>query len=229
MHIQSHRIWKMNEPITFKNLRIPDERCSVEFRYRIRRDILRYYEEQEDELGIPIDVLINSALWTEAFERRDIANGKPIHDDRIKMINVMPTEHSKDRSGSNWRYCVVGNIKTEYTDANGVVRHGCRCFPGGRKVYLSNRLWVSDGEVTVMGLNRFKSKYELDRVPLDIIENIRCRRIYKPRVLELMNDHETKDMWWGNSAADRRKAERYVSVCLQVSNLWRSIVLFKEP
>lgn len=66
----------------------------------------------------------------------------------------------------NWRYCVAANIVNKRIDDDGIERNGTIVFPPGRKVYLSKRLWRSPNEVTVMGLNRFKSKYVLERIPL---------------------------------------------------------------
>ena len=123
----------------------------------------------------------------------------------------------------NWRYCIIANIKRQYSDGINPVQYGCNYFPGGRKVYLSNRLWITDNEVTVMGLNRFKSRYVLKKVSLKILENIRCKRVYKPRVLELMNDTETKDMWRGNAAKDQKLAEYFASQCSSVRHFWNTI------
>ncbi len=66
------------------------------------------------------------------------------------------------------KYCVVGNIVMEHLVENGVLRYGTASFPGGRKVYISRRLW-SNG-VVVIGLNRYKSRYATETVPLAWIE-----------------------------------------------------------
>ena len=61
------------------------------------------------------------------------------------------------------KYCVIGNIVMEHLDENGVLRYGTASFPGGRKVYISRRLW--DNGVAVIGLNRHKSRYATETVP----------------------------------------------------------------
>ncbi|MDO5325573.1 MAG: hypothetical protein Q4G00_02515 [Clostridia bacterium] len=108
------------------------------------------------------------------------------------------------------KYCVVGNIVTERLDENGEIRHGIASFPGGRKVYISKRIW--DKGVVVCGLNRFKSKYVLETVPLACIENIRAARTFKPHVLELMADPEFKNFWWLYIKEDQVETEEYVQI-----------------
>ncbi len=112
------------------------------------------------------------------------------------------------------KYCVVGNIVTERLDENGEIRHGTVSFPGGRKVYISKRLW--DDGVLVFGLNRFKDKYILERIPLACIENIRASRTFKPHVLELMADIEFKDLWWLYKKDDKAETEEFVQILNRV-------------
>ena len=109
------------------------------------------------------------------------------------------------------KYCVIGNIIMEHPDENGVIRYGTASFPGGRKVYISRRLW--EDSVTVMGLNRFKSRYALERIPLAWIENIRFSKTFEPRVLELMtNTDEFPDMWWLYKEEDKTGAMEYAQL-----------------
>ncbi len=109
------------------------------------------------------------------------------------------------------KYCVIGNIVMEHPDENGVIRYGTASFPGGRKVYISRRLW--EDSVTVMGLNRFKSRYALERIPLAWIENIRFSKTFEPRVLELMtNTDEFPDMWWLYKEEDKTGAMEYAQL-----------------
>ena len=116
------------------------------------------------------------------------------------------------------KYCVVGNIVMEHLDENGITRYGTVPFPGGRKVYISRRLW-EDEEVTVTGLNRFKSKYILEKIPLAWIENIRFSKTFDPRVLELMeNNIEHRDMWWLYKEEDKKGAEEYAQILQRVKD-----------
>ena len=111
------------------------------------------------------------------------------------------------------KYCVIGNIVKEHIDEERIVRYGTLPFPGGRKVYISTRFWDDVGEVTVMGLNRFKSKYILERVPLNLIENIRASKTFDLRVLKLMqNDFEYRDMWFLYKEEDRIRSEQYAQM-----------------
>ena len=111
------------------------------------------------------------------------------------------------------KYCVIGNIVKEHVDNAGILRYGTRSFPGGRKVYISRRLWGDVGEVTVMGLNRYKNRYSFERVPLNLIDNIRSTRTFEQGVVKLMqNDTEYEDMWFLYKEEDKVKAEEYVRI-----------------
>ncbi len=125
---------------------------------------------------------------------------------------------SGDKKSGMLKYCVVGNIAKKHVDENGVTRYGTAAFPGGRKVYISRRLW-GDETVTVMGLNRFLNKYTRECVPLALIENIRFSKTFKKRVLELMAyDTEYHDMWWSYKEEDRNGAEEYARILQRVKD-----------
>lgn len=115
------------------------------------------------------------------------------------------------------KYCVVGNIVKEHLVENGVLRYGTASFPGGRKVYISRRLW-SNG-VVVIGLNRYKSRYATETVPLAWIENIRFSKVFNPEVLEIMtNTDELPDMWWLYKNADKVGAAEYAQILNRVKS-----------
>ncbi len=116
---------------------------------------------------------------------------------------------------NKWRYAVVGNIKKTRIDGNGVLRYGTSTFKGNTKVYLSGRLWDerlpgdNKKEIAVLGLCRGR-KYYVDSVSVDLIENVRLTRVYKPKVLEIMSNFEFADCWWGNTQAERNDASAFV-------------------
>ena len=113
------------------------------------------------------------------------------------------------------KYCVIGNIVMAQQNDEGKTLYGTASFPGGRKVYISRRLWGD--EVTVMGLNRFKSRYVTERVPLALIENIRFSKTFDPKVLELMiNTDEFPDMWWRYKDEDKTGAAEYAEILKRV-------------
>lgn len=113
------------------------------------------------------------------------------------------------------KYCVIGNIVMEHPDKDGIIRYGTASFPGGRKVYISRRLWGD--KVVVLGLNRYKSRYAMENVPLAWIENIRLSRTFDPQVLDLMsNTGEFPDMWWLYKEADRIGATEYAQILNRV-------------
>ncbi len=108
-----------------------------------------------------------------------------------------------------WKYCVVGNITKSHIDKNGVVRYGTPAFTGGTKVYLCGKYWDSSREtITVIGMTRGKKYHVIDTVPTHI-ENVRCSKAYHPAVLNLMNNWEMYDLWWGNSAEDKKEAVEF--------------------
>ena len=123
--------------------------------------------------------------------------------------NIEPSEEKAE-----WRFGVVGNIVKTHTDENGNVFSGTKAFTGGTKVYIDGKHWEFDRlgtSVSVIGLNRF-GKYEVTNVPMELIENVRCQRIYKPTVLSIMNSLEATDGWdwWKNKAEDRKETEAFV-------------------
>ena len=111
-----------------------------------------------------------------------------------------------------WRFCAVGNIVKEHSDGENVF-YGTKAFTGGTKVYINDRSGrLSGGDITVIGLNRFK-RYVLERVPVELVENIRFQRVYKPTVLEIIDYLENMegDCWRGRTADDRRALEEFVT------------------
>lgn len=115
------------------------------------------------------------------------------------------------------KYCVIGNIVMEHSGKDGIPRYGTASFPGGRKVYISRRLW--ENEVVVLGLNRHKSRYVEERVPLAWIENIRVSKTFDIKVLERMtNTHECPDMWWLYKEEDRIGATEYAEILSRVKS-----------
>ena len=113
------------------------------------------------------------------------------------------------------KYCVIGNIVMEHVDKEGITRYGTAAFPGGRKAYISRRLWGD--EVTVMGLNRFKSRYAFEKVPLALIDNIRFSKTFDRKVIDLMaNTDEYPDMWWRYKEEDKKGADEYAQLLNRV-------------
>ncbi len=118
---------------------------------------------------------------------------------------------------SMMKYCVIGNIAMEHSDENGITRHGTVSFPGGRKVYISRRLW--DDRDAVIGLSRYKSRYVIETVPLAWIENIRSAKTFDPKVLELMtNTEELPDMWWLYKEEDKIGTAEYAQLLNRVKS-----------
>lgn len=92
--------------------------------------------------------------------------------------------------GQLWKYAAAGNIKKSHLDENGIERYGTLTFTGNTKVYLCGKIWNNERkEIAVLGLCRGK-RYYVDRVPVDLIENVRMTKVYTPKVLEIMSNWE---------------------------------------
>lgn len=110
-----------------------------------------------------------------------------------------------------WQYAVAGNIKRTRIDENGVLRYGTAAFKGNTRVYLHGRLWderlpdENKTEISVLGLSR-GGRYYVDSVPIELIENLRIKKVYTPKVLNIMSNHEFREGWWGNSQEDKEDA-----------------------
>ena len=111
-----------------------------------------------------------------------------------------------------FKYCVVGNIVKTHVDANGTLRYGTSAYTGGTRVFLCGKFWtISDKEIEVVGLTRGK-KYQVHKVPVNLIENVRCGRTFRPRVLAIMDNWECWNEWWHDSKEDQKATKAFVSV-----------------
>ncbi len=125
-------------------------------------------------------------------------------DSREQGVSVMDQD-------KQWRFCVAGNIVKSHLDEEGVLRYGTKAFTGGTKVYLDGKGWKElPSTICVIGQNRF-GRYVLERIPITLIENVRCQRVFKRTVLAIMDHLEWMDnwSWWCRTAADRREAEAF--------------------
>lgn len=123
---------------------------------------------------------------------------------------IISFEESAAEHKKKWKYCVVGNIVHERIDETGILRYGTVQFTGGTKVYLCGKYWnEAKDEITVIGLNR-RNKYEASDVPVSAIENVRCSRVYKPKVLDIMCNFEFWDYWWSDTPDDKRETVAFV-------------------
>ena len=111
----------------------------------------------------------------------------------------------------NWTYCVVGNIKESHIDENGIPRNGTAAFAGGSKVYLAGRLWPrSRDTISALGMTRGKKLQVID-TDISLIENLRCQKVFRAGVLQLMDNFEFRSCWWGKSKREKEDAEEFVA------------------
>lgn len=111
-----------------------------------------------------------------------------------------------------WRFGVVANITRSHLDEDGEIRYGTKAFTSGTKVYLGGKNWDQENsEIGVIGRNRF-GRTVMEDVPVNLLENVRTQRIYKPQVLQIMEYLEWIDgwEWWKRTVADRKDTELFV-------------------
>ena len=111
-----------------------------------------------------------------------------------------------------FKYCVVGNIVKTHIDSDGTLRYGTSAYTGGTRVFLCGKFWtISDKEIEVIGLTRGK-KYQVHSVPIELIENVRCKTAYKPAIIRIMNHWEFYDCWWHDTEDDKKATEEFVEL-----------------
>ena len=130
----------------------------------------------------------------------------------LRQFQISEQNQEVDMEDMQWRFGVVGNIVEKHTDNDGNTYYGTKAFKPKTKVYINGKKWNSERkEIGVIGRNRF-GKTVSEIISIDLIENIRTQRIYKPHILEMMkylSDIEGWD-WWGKTACDRKDTERFV-------------------
>ena len=111
-----------------------------------------------------------------------------------------------------FKYCVVGNIVKTHIDSDGTLRYGTSEYTGGTRVFLCGKFWtISDKEIEVIGLTRGK-EYQVHKVPVNLIENVRSSRTFKPWILSIMDNWEFWNEWWHDSKKDQKATKAFVSV-----------------
>ena len=111
----------------------------------------------------------------------------------------------------NWRFGVAGNIVGKHTDSNGNVYYGTKAFTPGTKIYLEGKNWNNDSFIHVIGRNRF-GRIVSDCVEVNLIENVRVQRIFKPCILERISYLDVMEgwSWWGRTSQDRNEVKEFV-------------------
>lgn len=138
-----------------------------------------------------------------------------ITDEKEKQAN------SQEKVTQEWRYAVVGNITKSHIDSQGILRYGSSAFCGGTKVYLCGKYWtMGRDKICVIGFNRFH-RFVFNDLSPDLIENVRCQKVYKPSVLKLMGNWEFQDAWWDNSVAAKKETKRFVETWNNQQMLFR--------
>lgn len=104
-----------------------------------------------------------------------------------------------------WQWCLVGNIvnEHEYGEAH-EIRYGNKQFRPGAKVFI-NLVYGGMGHenILVIGNPRRSHRYIEVVIARKYVENFRIQKVYKPKVLERMNNSQWD--WWGHSDEARDK------------------------
>jgi len=117
--------------------------------------------------------------------------------------DVSKTPHDEEAIWS-----VVANVKKEipYGPNGSVVKSGLKKFKAGAKVHVIGAYYGLAEHVVVIGQHRQSGKYISCVVKANAIENLRVKKIYSKRILELLkngNEHNTGEKGF----ASREEAE----------------------
>ena len=113
---------------------------------------------------------------------------------------------------TRWRFGVVANIVEYHIGEDGKEYRGTKPFTAGTKVYLGGKYWSGERNlIGVIGRNRF-GRIALEWIDVSLLENIRTQRIYKPRILDIIDYEERIEgwEWWGKTASDRKETKDFV-------------------
>lgn len=159
------------------------------------------------------------AMNRKSFDLTKLAPGKIVMMDAcvkaeldvpLHELNEKKEPEKKLEEKANWKFCAVGNIVRTRVDENGKEWHGTAAYRPGAKVYLAGRFWDSECEtIDVIGLTR-KNKYQVNNVPVGVIENVRASRVYTPQVLSIMEDFEFYDCWWNNDFSHKKEVKAFI-------------------
>ena len=127
----------------------------------------------------------------------------------------MSDEPANEAKDGIW--CVVANIKREHPFGPAGLENkiGTRQFRGGSKVYIAGCFAGTCDGVIAVGLHRKSRRFITCVINVNHVENFRVRLIYRPKVLELIQQDErcwirTKD-----------EAEKWADAFPEWQKLWR--------
>ena len=115
----------------------------------------------------------------------------------------METIKEDKSTEQEWQWCLVGNIveKSEYGE-NHEIRYGNKQFRPSAKVYV-NLVYGGMGHESVLVIGKPRHSYGYIEIVIarKYVENFRLQKVFKPAVLERMN--QSKWEWWGNTDSAR--------------------------
>lgn len=110
---------------------------------------------------------------------------------------------------------LTANIKRTRKGIEAILKLDAWTFPCGRLVYICNSPLRDPTSVLVMGLCRLRFKYDFDIVPIASLENIQSDYVNDSHIVNLMDSHELRHLWWGDKPEDEKNTERYAEVLRQ--------------
>lgn len=115
----------------------------------------------------------------------------------------MTTTNQEESTEQEWQWCLVGNIVGEHEyGENHELKYGNKQFRPNAKVFV-NLVYGGMGHerILVIGTPRHSGKYIEIVIARKYVENFRLQKVFKPAVLNRMNQ-STWD-WWGNTDSAR--------------------------
>lgn len=87
-------------------------------------------------------------------------------------------------------WCVVGNVKKEipYGPGGQEIKSGLKKFKAGAKVHIIDAYYGMAENIIVIGQHRNSGKYISCTIRANNVENLRVKKIYSKRILDLLDD-----------------------------------------
>lgn len=89
-------------------------------------------------------------------------------------------------------WSVVANIKKQIPHGEGGVelKSGLRKFKGGAKVFIVGAFYGTCESLVAIGQHRNSGKYISCIIPVNTVENLRVKKVYKPQILEFLQSNK---------------------------------------
>lgn len=112
-------------------------------------------------------------------------------------------------------WCVVGNVKKEipYGPGGGEMKSGLKKFKAGAKLHIFDAYYGMARNIVAIGHHRHSGKYIACTIRANTVENLRVKKIYSQRILELLADSINHHAG-GSGFATQTEAESFMNAIL---------------